>query len=42
MNVEIKKMSPEDWKYVSQIYDEGTDTGYANFEVKLPPGMNGS
>lgn len=37
MNVEIKKMSPEDWKHISQIYDEGTDTGYTNFEVKLPP-----
>lgn len=37
MNVEIKKMSPEDWEHVSQIYDEGTDTGNANFEVTLPP-----
>lgn len=36
MNVEIKKMRPEDWKQVSRIYDEGTDTGNANFEVALP------
>ncbi len=37
MKIEIKKMSPEDWKHVSRIYDEGTDTGNANFEVTLPP-----
>ena len=37
MNVEIKKMRPEDWKNVCGIYDEGTDTGNANFEASLPP-----
>lgn len=36
MDVEIKKMRPEDWKQVSRIYDEGTDTGNANFEFTLP------
>lgn len=37
MNFELKKMRPEDWKQVSWIYGEGTDTGNANFEATLPP-----
>lgn len=37
MKLEIKKMRPEDWEHVCQIYDEGTDTGNANFEATLPP-----
>ncbi len=37
MDVEIRKMEPEDWEQVSRIYDEGTDTGNSNFEATLPP-----
>ncbi|MEN6593076.1 MAG: N-acetyltransferase family protein [Methanobacterium sp.] len=37
MKVEIRKMKPDDWNQVSKIYDEGTDSGNANFEVTIPP-----
>ena len=37
MKLEIRKMKPDDRNQVSKIYDEGTDTGNANFEVTLPP-----
>ena len=42
MKLEIRKMKPDDRNQVSKIYDEGTDSGNANFEVTLPHGMNGS
>jgi len=37
MKLEIRKMKPDDRNQVSRIYDEGTDSGNANFEVTLPP-----
>lgn len=36
MNIKIRKMEPEDWKYVSEIYIECINTGNANFETALP------
>lgn len=36
MDIKIRKMELNDWKYVSKIYVEGINTGNANFETNLP------
>ena len=32
----IREMKPEDWAQVSQIYQEGINTGFATFEQQIP------
>jgi L-amino acid N-acyltransferase YncA len=32
----INKMTPDDWKQVHRIYQEGIDTGHATFEKEVP------
>lgn len=34
--MEVRKMSSEDWKAVSEIYKEGIATGFATFETDIP------
>lgn len=34
--MEIRKMTPEDWPAVSQIYADGIATGFATFEKEVP------
>ncbi len=36
MDIIIRSLIPSDWQAVSQIYQEGIDTGYATFQPTIP------
>ncbi|MEM6806680.1 MAG: N-acetyltransferase family protein, partial [Bacteroidota bacterium] len=36
MEIHIRKMNPEDWEAVADIYQRGLDSGIASFETQVP------